>query len=81
MAVSVDRKRAIAVWMARAWAVSGPLLIFCCIYFGLIWAAGARGYEANRTICAAIAGAVILVNSKEVFGNLLRALRYQLVKK
>lgn len=80
MAISYDRKRTIAVWLARAWAASSLVILFCFLYFGGLWLIREWGYVPNRAYLLALALFGVLVNSRELAGDLLRALRYPVNK-
>lgn len=80
MTATYERQRAIAVWLARAWAITAPVLLFCFLYFGGVWMVSEWGYVPNRAYILAFALFGVLVNSHELVGDLLRALRYPVNK-
>lgn len=79
--MNYETKRAIAVWMARAWAVFVPIAGFAFCYVAFYLFIPALGFRETKLYPAIAAGVVILLNWPELGGDLLRALRYPAVKK
>lgn len=76
-----EQKRKLAVWLARAWTLFAPLLIFAACYLAFYLLIPALGFEKTRLYPAIGAGIAVLLNWPELGGDLVRAFRYRVSQK